>query len=570
MNLLDVQQFETYVAACAANSGVYVQWDEPNSTPRTDGKTIYIPAITSMTSQEWLTRIRYFVKHETSHVVHSDFTFLNKVKPSGLLALINNLIEDHRIDYRNDHEYSGDKDISNDFWYLYAEDIKKHIASTDKELREQQLLTLPLFVWDASLRDWITSSAEARAQMIVDIDDVARERLAKLDKYTAELLSVREVGNAANVMDLAERILRDLYEQDPEDYKNKKEEESSGSGKAKGKSADGEASDKAGAPIDDDVDRLIDVEKLMKAMGHEHKPSRTGIHLKPQPITKGGYAIPTAKEYVVCGFDQPLPRIVDEHLCRGYLNKSTVEGYITSSARPMANKLRIKLQTRSRDRYEYGKSRGKLHNGSLHRLVSGDDKHASKVFRQRVVSDTTDTVVCLLVDCSGSMSGKKFDMACAGAGAFADALKPSNITYSIYGFTNTVRDEQPMIWLFSEFGEKTPTPELVKRFEKVSGGLWQNSDGDAIAYATSKLAGRKEHRKVLIVLSDGSPAGREHAGNIEYYTQQTILTAESKGVDVYGIGICDTNVTRFYKKNVVVNDLAQLSPTILSIIDRSI
>ena len=77
MNLLDVQQFETYVAACATNSGVNVQWDKPDSTPRTNGKTIYLPAITGKTSEEWLTRMRYFVKHETSHVVHSDFTFLN-------------------------------------------------------------------------------------------------------------------------------------------------------------------------------------------------------------------------------------------------------------------------------------------------------------------------------------------------------------------------------------------------------------------------------------------------------------------------------------------------------------
>lgn len=565
MNLLDVQQFEAYVAACASNGGVNVQWDKPDATPRTNGKTIYLPAITSKTSEEWLTRMRYFVKHETSHVVYSDFTFLNKVKPGGLLALINNLIEDHRIDYRNDMEYAGDRVISNDFWYLYADDIKKHVDSTDSELREQQLLTLPLFVWDASLRDWITSSSEAQAQMSTAIDDDARTRLTKLSKYNKELIAVRETGDAAQVMDLAERILRDLYDQDPEEYKGKGEgDEGTGNGKGDGK-GDGE-----GKPIDDDVDRLINVDKLMKAMGHEHKPNRTGIHMDGQPIAKGAYAIPNANEYVVVNFDKPLPYSITEYLGIGYMHKHEVSNYITSNAKPMANKLRLKLQTRSRDRYEYGKTKGKLHNGSLHRIVSGDDKYASKVFRKRVVSDTTDTAVCLLVDCSGSMSGRKFDMACAGAGAFAEALKPLNIAYSIYGFTNTVEEDHPILWLFSEFGEKTPQQELITRFDKVSGGLWQNSDGDAIAYATSKLMGRKEHRKVLVVLSDGSPAGRDHAGNIDWYTKSTIETAEQMGVDVYGIGIMDSNVTRFYKKNVVVNDLNALSPTILSIIDRSI
>ena len=562
---LDVQQFETYVSACAKNSGVSVQWDEPDSIPRTNGKQMWLPAITSNTSVEWLIRMRYFVKHETSHVVHSDFAYLNKVKPGGLLALINNLLEDHRIDYLNDGEYKGDANISNAFWYLYANDISERAKDKDKEMKEQQMLTLPLFVWDASLRDWIHSADDAMHQMHNHIDADGTARLAKLDKYSAEMLRIRESGTAEQVMDISERILKDLYDQDPEDYKNMKEEDDSKGAASSGK---GGGEDKEG--LTDDVDRLITVSKLMKSIGHEHKPSRTGIHLIPEPVGRGAYAIPRPNEYVICGFDKKAPHVVESSLSSGYLDKTGISKYITNNARPMANKLRLKLQTRSRDRYEYGKKRGKLHNGSLHRLVSGNDKVAERVFRQRVVSDTTDTAVCLLVDCSGSMSGKKFDMACAGAGALAEALKPINIAYSIYGFTNTVHEEDPIIWLFSEYGEKVPQADLVKRFEKVSGGLWQNSDGDAIAYATARLGQRKEHRKVLLVLSDGSPAGRDHAGDVEGYTLRTVEHAEKMGVDVYGIGICDSNVTRFYKKNVVVNDLNQLSPTILSIIDRSI
>ena len=566
MNYLDVQQFETYVSACSKNSGVTVHWDEPESTPRTNGKQMWLPAITSSTSAEWLARMRYFVKHETSHVVYSDFVYLNKVKPGGLLALINNLLEDHRIDYLNDGVYKGDNVISNAFWCLYANDISARVAAKDKELRTEQLLTLPLFIWDASLRDWIDSASEAKLQMMKHVDSDGQARLDKLRKYVSEMLEIRETGDAAQVMSISERILKDLYDQDPEDYKDMPEDDSKGEATAGKSGGDGED----GSVINDDVDRLITVSKLMKSIGHEHKPSRTGIHLLPQKIGKGSYKIPRPEEYVICGFSGKLPRVVSDVLSSGYLHTTEISNYITSNARPMANKLRIKLQTRSKDRYEYGKKKGKLHNGSLHRLVSGVDTAAERVFRQRVVSDTTDTALCLLVDCSGSMSGTKFDMACAGAGAVSEALKPLNIAHSIYGFTNTVTEEDPIIWLFSEFGERVTQPELLKRFEKASGGLWQNSDGDAIAYATARLAQRKEHRKVLLVLSDGSPAGREHAGDVEAYTLQTVQQAEKMGIDVYGIGINDTNVTRFYKKNIVVKDLRDLSPTILTIIDRSI
>ena len=563
--LLDVQQFETYVSACARNSGVTVHWDKPTATPRTNGKQMWLPAITSVTSNEWMTRMRYFVKHETSHVVHSDFDYLNKVRPTGLLALINNLIEDHRIDYRNDKEYRGDNAISDAFWYLYGDDITKNVTSSDKELSEQQLLTLPLFVWDASLRNWIMSSSVVQGVMSANLDEVGQERLDKLAKYSDELLQIREDGEAAEVYDLAKRILVDLYDQDPEQYTEQAEAEA----KAAGKEGKGEG-DEEGEGGADDVDRLLSVEKLVKAMGHEHKASRTGIHMEGVKVGTGAYSIPNSKDYRICDFERPLPSDVAGNMDAGYLRTSTVESYITSNARHMSSKLRLKLQTRSRDRYEYGKKKGHLHNGSLHRILSGNDKLSSKVFRQRVVSDTTDTAVCLLVDCSGSMSGKKFDMACAGAGALGDALKPLNIAYSIYGFTNTVAEEHPLIWLFSEFGSKTPTKELVSRFRIASGHLCQNSDGDAIAYATARLGQRKEHRKVLLVLSDGSPAGREHCGDITAYTKKTIEDAERLGVDVYGIGIMDTNVKHFYSKHVVVEELESLAPTILSIVDRSI
>jgi cobalamin biosynthesis protein CobT len=75
---------------------------------------------------------------------------------------------------------------------------------------------------------------------------------------------------------------------------------------------------------------------------------------------------------------------------------------------------------------------------------------------------------------------------------------------------------------------------------------------------------------VLLVLSDGSPQGRGWAGDVEEYTRQVVTNVEESGIDVYGIGICDSNVSRYYKKNVVVDNLTSLSPTILSIIERSV
>lgn len=565
MNLLDVQQFETYVSACARNSGVTVVWDSPKSTPRTDGKKMWLPALSSVTSSEWLTRMRYFVKHETSHIVYSDFDLLQKERPQGLLALINNLIEDHRIDYLNDQEYKGDYVISNDFWVLYCQDVCNNIKSEDKELTDQQRITLPLFIWDAMNRSWITSSTEMVHLLTAILDDVGSERLLKLLKYTPELHQVRAEGSGADVMELSKRILADVYDAKPEDYVQP-EAASGDGGKADGDGG-GEKSAEDGSTSK--KESIINVDKVMEKLMHKHESSRTGTHMEVK-FGSGGYVIPTKSEYRICYFDRPLPTDVTSSISESILDTVAVNRFITSNARNMANKLRIKLQTQSRDRYEYGKRKGTLHNGSLHRVLSTDDKHASKIFRKRIVSDTLDTAVCLLVDCSGSMSGSKFNMACAGAGGLAEALKPLNINYSIYGFTNTYDEEHPLIWMFTEYGERVSQPELISRFSKASGALMQNSDGDAIAYSASRLMQTKQKRKVLLVLSDGSPAGRLHAGDLTTYTKEVIKNAEKSGIDVYGIGIQDDNVRKFYSKSTVVNKLSDLAPTILSIVDRSI
>lgn len=561
MKYLDIVNFETYVAGCARDSGVRVEWDKPDSTPRTDGRTMWLPAITSKTSEEWLTRMRYFVKHETSHIQYSDFSILNKHKPRGLLALINNLLEDHRIDYINDSIYRGDAITSNKFWLLYANDVVSRATSEDKALSEQQALTLPLFVWDATLRTWISNAAETRDAMAKYLDDTGADKLGKLEQFTDELLELRGyTGKDANerVMDLAKRILIALYDADPEDYK----EDGTGEGKGKGEGADGEPTDGI-----DDVDRIIDVDKLMKEIAHDHKPSRTGLHLKMDKIGDGHYTIPKPSEYVVVRFPDLHKEVRGS--TETYFNNRVVDDYITSNGKALANQLRIRLQTRSRDRYEYGVKRGTLHTGSLHKLITGSEESSKRVFRKRIVSDTVDTAVTLLVDCSGSMSGSKFEMACAGAGVMAEALKPLNISYSVYGFTNTRYDDDPIVWVFNEFGERVTQSELVKRFRRASACLWENTDGDAIAYATHMLNQRKEHRKVLLVLSDGSPAGRDRAGDIQAYTLQAVSDAENSGVDVYGIGILDDNVRHFYKKHEVVHTLNKLAPTILSVLDRS-
>ena len=566
---LDTIHFDAYVNACAARCGVRVQWDEAGSVPRTDGKTLWLPHITSKDTPDYLTNLRYFVKHETSHVVYTDFQWWQEQGCKGLLHYICNLLEDNRIDFLNDSEFAGDVRLSNEFAGIY---LKKLSAMTG-EANEQQIMLAPLFAWESEHRAWVGDwhAVGKHSRDMLDIVGEARYRKLIAGNYGERLVALRTsaTGGTDDLLSLARDILTDIYGEDAEKYQQKGEE-SGGKGKGKGKPGEetGEGDGTAGS---DDTDRIIKVDKLAKELGADHfAPSRTGIHWEHE-TGRGSYSVPSSKDYKV--FRWPLKGKVPGSGSSGYFNKGTVNSIIDNNAKPLSNKLRIKLQVRSKGRYEYGTKSGKLHTGSLHRLVSARGTEAeSRVFRRHVTSDTLDTAVSLLVDCSGSMSGDKFETACASAAAMALALKPLHITYNVLGFTNDCdRNEEPIVWVFNDWQENVNQSELVNRFATASGALWNNSDGDAIAWAHNYVAPRKEKRKILIVLSDGSPAGRHWAGDISSYTKQVTTSIEEKSpVELYGIGIMDTNVKKYYKKNVVINDTSSLAPAILSILDKAL
>ena len=566
---LDTVHFDAYVHGCAARCGVSVVWDKAGSVPRTDGRTLWLPHITSKDTPDYLVNLRYFVKHETSHVVHTDFDYWKEQGCRGLLHFICNILEDNRIDFLNDAEFAGDVRLSNEWAHVYLDKLK----SLTGEANEEQILLAPLFAWETHHRAWMGEWVDVGNYSRSMLDEEGKERYRKLieGNYGERLEALRtsDKGATDDLLSLARDILTDIYGEDADKYQQKGEQsDGKGEGKGKGK---GEKSEKgSGEAASDDEDRIITVDKLSAELGADHfKPSRTGIHLE-HDVTYGSYTVPAAKDYKV--YRWPL-RDAPGSAREGYFDKGEVSAIIDKEAKPLSNKLRIKLQVRSKGHYEYGVKSGKLHTGSLHRLVSARGTAAeSRVFRRHVTTDTLDTAVSLLVDCSGSMSGTKFETACAAAASMAMALKPLHITYNVLGFTNDYyKNEAPIVWVFNDWQENVNQRTLVDRFAHASSCLWNNSDGDAIAWAHNYIAQRKEKRRILIVLSDGSPAGREWAGDISSYTKKvTTSIEERKHVELYGIGILDNNVKKYYKNNVVLNDVNALAPTILSILDKAL
>lgn len=584
---IQTQHVEAYAAACAKRAGVQVEWGDPGTIPATNGKKLVLPRMTSRMTAEGLNRLRYHIKHETQHLTYTDFDFFKRQGNKGLLQFIANAVEDNRNEFLNDSEYLGDKAISNEYVSTLASKVRERLAGGGP-LADDVKHVLPLVAWDLANRQWLSNAPIAADGLEELMDAKQLDQYKKLQKYNAALAHVRRFEDkteaAKEVQRLSEELLRTIWEENPEEYKEpeKSEEgdEESGSdgdkkkqGKSKPKDGDGEKGDSKDKSSDGE-DRLIHLKQLLASDG-AHCESRTGIHSDVDEST-GGYQIPTPNEYKIGRWplSSEFRRAMELELRAGrYFNKERVDEFINSESKPLSAKLRHKLQIRAQSRYEGNKKHGSLHSGSLHKLVSAKGtKAADRVFRKKVVSDTLDTAVTLLVDCSGSMSGNKFETACSAAAALSQALRPLHINHNVLGFSNdrSGRDN-PVVWVFSDWSEHLTQAELVNRFAVASSALYENTDGDGIAWAAANLYPRKEHRKILIVLSDGSPAGRRWAGSCAAYTRDVInKVQEQKVVEIYGIGICDRNVERYYKNHVVINTPNELANSVLTIIDKAV
>lgn len=237
----------------------------------------------------------------------------------------------------------------------------------------------------------------------------------------------------------------------------------------------------------------------------------------------------------------------------------------------MRAKLKRAFMAYQRRDWEYNKEFGKLDGRRLVAAVGG----APNVFKRQKDRDDVDTAVMFMNDLSGSMHGEKASVAAQSSIAFAECLEGSGINYAIAGFCNADpihgvkperdqywhRTEQLNIYQFKDFNDSLRSSRgWVGSIDDFVGN--NNSDPDAIYWSYYQLASRPERRKVLVVLSDGNPACRTHRVNhdsLDRATKEAVQFVEKKGIQTVGIGIMDSAVEQFYKENVVVNNLNDLS-----------
>jgi cobaltochelatase CobT len=252
----------------------------------------------------------------------------------------------------------------------------------------------------------------------------------------------------------------------------------------------------------------------------------------------------------------------------------------------LANRLQRRLLAQQQRAWEFDLEEGTLDAARLARIVA--NPMLSLSYKREREADFRDTVVSLLIDNSGSMRGRPITVAAMCSDILARTLERCAVKTEILGFTTRawkggqsrdrwVQDGKPrnpgrlndlrhVIYKAADAPWRRARKNLGLMLRE--GLLKENIDGEALEWAYKRLRVRPEHRRILMVISDGAPVDDStlsvNPGNyLERHLRKTIAEIEGRGdVELIAIGI-GHDVTRYYRRAVTIVDAEELGGTMM-------
>jgi cobalamin biosynthesis protein CobT len=177
----------------------------------------------------------------------------------------------------------------------------------------------------------------------------------------------------------------------------------------------------------------------------------------------------------------------------------------------------------------------------------------------------------VLTDWSGSMNGAKMVHAADASGRLVQVFdRILRMPVQLAAFTNG--ETRCDIGLIKRFEDRSVSPTDIaagfSRFYPLSSG---NNDADAVMWAYNQLKRRKESRKILIVLSDGCPAGAWMGGSSSSNLKHVTKHIQQEGnIELYGVGIMSDAVETYYENFKVLNGPDEINRTLFEIIKQGV
>ncbi len=252
----------------------------------------------------------------------------------------------------------------------------------------------------------------------------------------------------------------------------------------------------------------------------------------------------------------------------------------------LANRLQRRLLAQQQRAWEFDLEEGMLDAARLSRIIT--NPMLSLTYKREREADFRDTVVTLLIDNSGSMRGRPITVAAMCSDILARTLERCAVKTEILGFTTRawkggqsrekwVQDGKPrnpgrlndlrhVVYKAADAPWRRARKNLGLMLRE--GLLKENIDGEALEWAYKRIRNRPEHRRILMVISDGAPVDDStlsvNPGNyLERHLRKVIGDIEGRNdVELIAIGI-GHDVTRYYRRAVTIVDAEELGGTMM-------
>ncbi len=332
-----------------------------------------------------------------------------------------------------------------------------------------------------------------------------------------------------------------------------------------------EASD-AGETEDFDLDAEGD------ESAETNEPWRPNTNVLDDPEKYGYKVFSRAHDEEIDAADLSTPDELER--LRAFLDKELRN--LSGAVSRLANRLQRKLLAQQNRAWDFDLEEGQLDTSRLTRVVI-DPMHALS-FKHERDTDFRDTVVTLLIDNSGSMRGRPIMVAACCADILARTLERCGVKVEILGFTTRawkggqsreawlaagkpaspgrLNDLRHIIYKRADSPWRRSKQSLALMMRE--GLLKENIDGEALAWAHNRMLGRSEHRRILMMISDGAPVDDSTLSvntgcYLERHLRQVIEEIETRSpVELIAIGI-GHDVTRYYRRAVTITDPTELA-----------
>lgn len=248
------------------------------------------------------------------------------------------------------------------------------------------------------------------------------------------------------------------------------------------------------------------------------------------------------------------------------------------SAGLLARQLQARLALPEIDGWDSGQEAGRIDGSRLGQLIASPNER--RLFRTEHIAPHTDCALSVLVDCSGSMKTHALALA-AALDVLLRALERAGVATELLGYTTGAWNGGRALRDWRRAG-KPPQPgrlnELCHIVFKDHASPYRSArrslaallkpelfrecvDGEALRWASARLLAQDVRRRILLVVSDGSPMdGATVLANDPHYLdrdlQATAAQIEAQGqIELCGIGV-GLDLSAFYQRSTVL-DLAE-------------